>query len=154
MYHCHCLSSSNCSKKLRICREELLPTSCGVWRKVMFSQASVCPQGRGVWYGRGCGIERLLYTTPLSILHPLYTTPHLQYGNTVNGAVGTHPTGMHSCNRFKTAQPSKKLQICSNETRMHSSMMPTARTLTVSGEGSALVRPGVCLLWGLSLPTF
>ena len=65
--------------------------------KVMFSQASVCPRGGGGRYlvgGGGGGVGDVFSDPP----------PIRQYSQC---AVGTHPTGMHSCS-IKICQQSPK----------------------------------------------
>ena len=81
--------------------------------KVMFLQASVCPQGEGVSVSVHAGIPHPLgadipppeQTTPGN-RHPPLGSRHppgadTPPGETATAADGTHPTGMHSCKILK-----------------------------------------------------
>ena len=74
--------------------------------KVMFLQASVCPQGEGVSVSVHAGIPHppgadipQEQTPLLEQTHPPEQTP--PPGESATAADGTHPTGMHSCKILK-----------------------------------------------------
>ena len=73
--------------------------------KVMFLQASVCPQGGflvggpgpgGAWSGGGCLLPRGLLPGGVVGI-PACTEADTPPGEMATAADGTHPTGMHSC---------------------------------------------------------
>ena len=88
----------------------LLPTAYVVWGKVMFSQACVCSQegevwsegGRvGAWSGKGVCVwsegARCLVGGGGDGQRGYGDTPSPDTPRYGQPAVGTHPTGMHSC---------------------------------------------------------
>ena len=92
------------NRAVRILLECILVTVHNKVAKVMFSQASVCPQG-GAVPAQGGGLPQVVSAPRvvgvpgsgggLVSQHALRQTPLT--GDTATAADGTHPTGMHSC---------------------------------------------------------